>query len=129
MSRLLLDTCTYLWLLSDPEPIPLEVREEILNPENDVFLSRISLWEIIIKSGTNRFKSPKNDLDYLFEQRKRHGIKLLTMDEESLLHLSRLPNIHKDPFDRMLICQALQHGLTILTPDEQITRYPVKFFW
>jgi PIN domain nuclease of toxin-antitoxin system len=62
-------------------------------------------------------------------QRKQHGIDPLQLDEEAALHLSRLPLLHKDPFDRMLICQAVVHDLVILTPDELIHQYPVRTLW
>jgi len=62
-------------------------------------------------------------------QRKQHGIDPLQLNEEAALHLSRLPLLHKDPFDRMLVCQAVVHRLVILTPDELIHQYPVRTVW
>jgi PIN domain nuclease of toxin-antitoxin system len=61
--------------------------------------------------------------------RERHGIESLAIDEESALHVSRLPGIHRDPFDRMIVAQAIVHGLTILTPDPLVTRYPGRTTW
>ena len=62
-------------------------------------------------------------------QREAHAIAALPLDEESALHLSRLPVLHRDPFDRMLVCQAIVHGLTILTPDPLIAQYPARTTW
>jgi PIN domain nuclease of toxin-antitoxin system len=62
-------------------------------------------------------------------QRESHGIAALPLDEEATLYLNRLPAHHRDPFDRMLICQAIVDGLMILTPDELITQYPVRTTW
>jgi PIN domain nuclease of toxin-antitoxin system len=66
---------------------------------------------------------------YIPEQREKHGIQSLLLDEASSLQVSSLPKVHNDPFDRMLISQALIHGLTILTPDELIKKYPVRILW
>ena len=62
-------------------------------------------------------------------QREAHAIEPLPLDEESALHLSRLAPLHRDPFDRMLVCQAIVHGLTILTPDPLIAQYPARTVW
>jgi len=62
-------------------------------------------------------------------QRERHAIAELTLEEQATLYLHRLPALHRDPFDRMLICQAIQHELTLLTPDPLITQYAVKTAW
>jgi len=63
------------------------------------------------------------------DQREAHGIEALALDEESVLQVTRLPDHHRDPFDRMLVCQAIAHGLVILTPDPLIARYPVRTVW
>ena len=66
---------------------------------------------------------------FIPQQRERHGIDSLSLEENATGHLPKLPALHKDPFDRMLICQAIQHELTILTPDPLITQYPVRTAW
>lgn len=71
----------------------------------------------------------KTRMIYLKKHRDQHYIQTLPLDEDAVLHLSRLPDYHKDPFDRMLICQAINHGLTILTPDKAISQYPVLTTW
>ena len=62
-------------------------------------------------------------------QRARHGIDSLTLDEPALAHLAKLPEVHRDPFDRMLICQAIEHDLLLVTDDEAVRRYPIKTAW
>ena len=62
-------------------------------------------------------------------EREAHGIAPLPIDEESTLHLSRLPALHRDPFDRLLVSQAIVHGLTIVTPDPLVTQYPARTLW
>jgi PIN domain nuclease of toxin-antitoxin system len=61
--------------------------------------------------------------------RRRHGIEALPLDEESTLQVALLPGLHRDPFDRMLVCHAIVHGLTLLTPDERVRQYPVRTAW
>lgn len=99
------------------------------DPANEVYLSPVSAWEITIKHLRGRLPLPEPPQRFVPAQRKAHGIGTFPLDEEAVLHLSRLPAHHKDPFDRMLICQAIAHGLTILTPDPLITRYPVRTAW
>lgn len=63
------------------------------------------------------------------ELRAAHGIEPLPLDEEAALHIGALPPVHRDPFDRMLVCQAILHGMALLTPDETIRKYPVRVVW
>ena len=127
--KLLLDTCTFLWIITDAEEIPSEVRELFIDPSNEVYLSVISAWEIALKHSLGRLPLPADPQQFVPRQRKKHRIRSLALDEESALNIARLPDIHGDPFDRMLISQALIHGLVILSPDKLIQKYPVRFVW
>jgi PIN domain nuclease of toxin-antitoxin system len=127
--RLLLDTCVFLWLILDDKELTGRVREIFVDPDNEVFLSVVSAWEIAVKYAIGRLDLPEEPRLYIPEQRERHGIQPLSLDEPSSLQVSDLPGIHSDPFDRMLISQSLIHGLTILSPDELIKKYPVRIIW
>jgi PIN domain nuclease of toxin-antitoxin system len=127
--RLLLDTATFLWVISDAPELSSRVRELVVDPENDVYLSAVSAWEIAVKHALGRLSLPEPPERFVPEQRKQQGIEALPLDEESALHLTRLPMLHKDPFDRMLICQAITQAFLILTPDELISQYPVRTAW
>lgn len=127
--RLLLDTCTFLWLILDDEALTGRVKDLFVNPDNEVFLSVVSAWEIAAKHAIGRLDLPEDPRLYVPEQRERHGIQSLSLDEASSLQVSSLPDIHNDPFDRMLISQALMHGLTIVSPEEAIKKYPVRILW
>jgi PIN domain nuclease of toxin-antitoxin system len=127
--RLLLDTATFLWVISDAPELSSRVRELVVDPGNDVYLSAVSAWEIAVKHALGRLSLPEPPERFVPEQRKQQGIEALPLDEESALHLTRLPMLHKDPFDRMLICQAITQALLILTPDELISQYPVRTAW
>jgi PIN domain nuclease of toxin-antitoxin system len=125
----LLDACTFIWFLIDHPSLNPRIRDEIIRPTNTVYLSVISVWEIEIKKQQGRVVIPGDTFAYIHRMRPRHGVKSLPLTEECIMHLSKLPLIHRDPFDRILICQAMEHGLTILTPDPAITQYPIKTAW
>jgi PIN domain nuclease of toxin-antitoxin system len=127
--RLLLDTATFLWVISDAPELSGRARELVVDPENDVYLSAVSAWEIAVKYALGRLPLPDSPERFVPEQRKQQGIEELPLDEESALQLTRLPMLHKDPFDRMLVCQAITQALLILTPDELISQYPVRTVW
>jgi PIN domain nuclease of toxin-antitoxin system len=72
---------------------------------------------------------PSDASSYVPAERQRHLIEPLPLDEIAVLALSRLPALHRDPFDRMLVCQSITHGMTLVTPDREIRQYPVPTFW
>jgi PIN domain nuclease of toxin-antitoxin system len=84
------------------------------------------VWETIVKYQLGKLPLPESPETYLPKQRDRHQIVSLNLDEGSVAQLTKLPLLHRDPFDRMLICQALQHGLTIATVDVAIRAYSVS---
>lgn len=127
--KLLLDTCTFLWIISNDAELSKPARSLFEQPENDVFLSVVSFWEINVKYKLGKLPLPMSPQQYIPLQRERHGIDSLALQESDIGHLLSLPEIHKDPFDRMLVCQAIQGGMTLLTPDPQIQNYPVKTIW
>lgn len=127
--RLLLDTCACLWLFTNDSRLPSSARKQFQDPANEIFLSPVSTWEIITKHRLGKLPLPHPPALYIPRQREKHGIEVLPLDEESVIQLDRLPGVHKDPFDRMLVCQAIAHGLVILTPDPLITQYPVRTAW
>lgn len=96
---------------------------------NEVYLSAASVWEILVKHKLGRLPLPQPAHQFIPRQRVTHRIESLPLDEEATLQIARLPDHHNDPFDRMLICQVIAHGLTLLTPDADIARYPVSTAW
>ena len=127
--RVLLDTATFLWAANDAPEFSAKAREIFADPENEIYLSSVSAWEIAVKYALGKLSLPEPPGRFVPRQRKQHGVDSLRLDEEAALHLSRLPLLHKDPFDRMLVCQAVVHHLAILTPDELIHQYPVRTIW
>jgi PIN domain nuclease of toxin-antitoxin system len=127
--KLLLDTCTFLWLNGDFEKLSVLARQLCADTENELYLSVLSAWEIALKQGVRRLTLPEPADQYVPSRRRANGIASLKLTEEAVLQVRKLPPVHSDPFDRMLICQAIVHGLTILTPDRHIARYPVPVIW
>lgn len=127
--KLLLDTVTFLYAVLDPDRLSSNARELLLDPGNERYLSTISALEIAIKHSLGRIELRESPDRFVPAHREQLGATALLLDEESALHLTRLPYLHRDPFDRVLICQAIVHGLILLTPDEQIARYPVRSLW
>ena len=98
---------------------------------NMLLLSAASVWEIGVKHALGRLRLP-NDLppaEFIPEARSRNGMDTLPITETDALQLPKLPRIHQDPFDRMLICQAIANQAVIVTPDPLIARYPVSVQW
>jgi PIN domain nuclease of toxin-antitoxin system len=124
--RILLDTHIFLWFISGDTQLSTDVRDAVRDPDNEVYLSAISVWEAIVKYQLGKLPLPEHPETYLPKQRDLHQIASLALDEISVIQLAKLPLLHRDPFDRMLICQALQNGLTIATVDTAIRAYSVN---
>jgi PIN domain nuclease of toxin-antitoxin system len=124
--KLLLDTHVFLWFISGDLRLPDGMLQSVCEPSNEVYLSVVSLWEAIIKYHLERLPLPQPPEVYLPIQRERHLISSLLLIEASVAHLGKLPSLHGDHFDRMLVCQAIEHDLVIVTVDDTIRAYPVK---
>jgi len=127
--KLLLDTCAFLWLIADARELSRDARDLFREPANEVYLSSVAAWEIAVKYALGRLPLPAPPERLIPLHRRQHGITGLPLDEESVLQAHRLPPLHRDPFDRMLICQAIVHGMAILTPDPLIAQYAVRVVW
>jgi len=126
--KVLLDTHIFLWYISGDKRLSNDKRDSIRDSNNEVYLSVISIWEAIIKYQLGKLPLPQPPEMYLPAQRQQHQIMSLTLNEDSVAHLAQLPALHRDPFDRMLICQANVHGLSLMTDDAIVQQYPVQIF-
>jgi PIN domain nuclease of toxin-antitoxin system len=125
--KILLDTHIFLWFISGDSRLSTDVRDVIRDLDNEIYLSVVSVWESIVKYQLGKLPLPEPPETYLPKQREFHQIASLTLDESSIAQLAKLPPLHRDPFDRMLICQALEYGLTIATVDAAVRAYSVSF--
>ncbi len=124
----LLDTSVLLWWLGEPSRIKHELLTDLKDAESVVWFSQISLLEIQIKVGLGKLQ-----LDFPVEHipslADRSGLTALPLSNAAIFTLPKLPDLHRDPFDRLLICEAIQQAVPLVTPDQVIRRYPVKVLW
>ncbi|HEY0139843.1 MAG TPA: type II toxin-antitoxin system VapC family toxin [Thermoanaerobaculia bacterium] len=123
--RLLLDTHIFLWYITGDRRVAAPLRTAIENAD-DVYISVVSLWEAALKYRLGKLPLPEPPYPWLADQREQHGFAPLPLDEAAVAHLGELPLHHRDPFDRILVCQAIQHGLSVVTADPVLAMYPVQ---
>jgi PIN domain nuclease of toxin-antitoxin system len=123
--KLHLDTHVFLWYISADSLLPVPFCNAIRDSGNEVYLSVASVWEAVIKFALGKFPLPEAPATYLPRQREAHRIATLPVEEPDFPYLAGLPLLHRDPFDRILIAQALRHGMTVATVDGAIRAYPV----
>jgi PIN domain nuclease of toxin-antitoxin system len=127
--KVLVDTCTFLWIASESPRLSKTAAAIFLDRNNERYLSAASAWEIGMKHALGRLPLPAKPDIFVPTVRDDSGIVSLDIDEASALQAGRLPSLHADPFDRMLVAQAIVHGMTILTPDPEIEQYAVRVLW
>lgn len=127
--KILLDTCAFLWLIRDRAEASTTARALFRNPANEIYLSVVSAWEIAVKHRMGKLPLGDVPMRYIPTERENHGVESLPLVEADTLMLDKLPLLHGDPFDRMLICQAIANQMILLTPDSLISQYPVLTRW
>lgn len=129
--KLLLDTCVFLWVIWDDPALTPAMREVLSDPEHEVSVSAVSIWEAVQKHSLGRLevRAAEGAWAHFIAQREAHGLIAQPFAESDAHHLGQLPLLHRDPFDRMLICQSIERGMTLVTPDRAIRRYPVRTLW
>jgi len=124
--RLLLDTHVWLWWQMAPERIKPEATRQIADSENAIFLSTVSSWEMAIKIAAGKLQLPRPLDQMVPDCLLADDIQTLPVQHHHCFELARLPMHHRDPFDRMLVSQARQEDLTIVTADPMFGRYEVR---
>ncbi len=125
--KILLDTHTFLWGITDESKVPLRVRSIILSGEP--WLSVASVWEILTKVQLGRLPFPKPSGPYLVSRLSFNGIHVLPLTLDHVLRVESLELHHRDPFDRLLIAQSMEEKWPIVTADPWFARYPVDVIW
>jgi PIN domain nuclease of toxin-antitoxin system len=126
--NVLLDTSVLLWWLGEPTRIKSSLLDELKDAESVVWFSQVSLLEIQIKVGLGKLVLDF-PVEHIPDLAERSGLSALSLSNAAIFTLPKLPDVHRDPFDRLLICEAIQQGIPLVTPDETIRRYPVKVVW
>jgi PIN domain nuclease of toxin-antitoxin system len=127
--KIVLDTHAFLWWITDDDRLSSHARSVITNRENELLLSAVTGWEIAIKAKLGRIHLPGRLDSFIAKQLKLNAIYSLPIHMSHALHVYNLPHHHRDPFDRLLIAQALLENLPILTMDPQIAKYKIKVVW
>lgn len=127
--RVLLDTHVFLWWITDDERLSPRARQVMVEGRNTLVLSAASGWEMAIKAQLGRLSVAGDFASFLSEQLALNGIDTLPVTMAHALHVYELPAHHRDPFDRLLVAQALLEGIPIVTADPEIARYPVEVIW
>jgi PIN domain nuclease of toxin-antitoxin system len=127
--NLLLDSCTLIWLASEPARLSQAAAGAINATETILHISHASLWEITLKHGTGKLTLPVAPRQWWTEQVGKWGLVELPLTAEALLRGSKLPAHHKDPFDRVILARALMHDLAFVSPDGAFRPYGVRVVW
>lgn len=125
----LIDTHVFVWMVTDPTRVTPTMRNYLADPDYTIYLSVASVWELVIKAATGKLSLGRPVADSVAQQLAENPLKLLTVSSAHALRVAELPLIHRDPFDRMLVAQALVEDAVLLTVDPDIRQYPVRTDW
>ena len=127
--RFLLDTHVFLWFITDDVRLTEAMRSLLADPRHELFLSAASAWEIAIKASLGRLQL-EDDLErFIPRQLAQNGIAPLPVAVSHALHVHRLPPLHRDPFDRLLVAQSILEKMPLISSDQNLSRYPVEIVW
>jgi PIN domain nuclease of toxin-antitoxin system len=129
MPRLLLDTHTFLWWVNDAPELSDAARDTISNSNNECFLSVASCWEMAIKSSLGKLELAKPVDRFVLEQITENSFTILNIELRHTAKVESLPFHHRDPFDRLLIGQAISEKLILVTADRMFSQYEIQMIW
>ena len=127
--KVLLDTHAFIWWTVDPVRLGLQANRLCFDPANQMVLSVASVWEMQIKVMLGKLTVHRPLKQIIADQIQQNGLEVLPVDLEHVLRLDALPPLHKDPFDRLLVAQALAEGWDLISHDPAIMQYSVKVIW
>ena len=127
--KYLLDTHAFLWFVLDDKRISTTAKSIIKDSKNEIFFSAASAWEIAIKMKLNRLRIKGNLEPFIIEQLSTNNIVPLSITIYHSLYIEQLPQIHKDPFDRIIIAQSIVENLQLISTDKNIRKYNIKVVW
>lgn len=129
MSRLLLDTHVWLWFSVSPDRLPDLVRTALVDPDNEVWVSVVSVWELAIKTAIGKLALPEPIEQFVATYGYSAGFSLMPIEARHAAAVATLPQLHHDPFDRLLVCQAQAEGHVLVTADGQVSQYSAPTLW
>lgn len=127
--RILVDTHCWLWCLLSPEKLNRESGTILQDPENEIYLSAASAWEIVIKYRLGKLEIPLKPSEYIPARLTALGHSSLPIEQKHVLAVGQLPDHHQDPFDRILVAQAQVEGMTLVTADKLLDLYDIPIIW
>lgn len=131
--KFLLDTHAFIWSITEPQKIPAKTRRLLAKAENSVYYSSLNLWEISLKFSLGKLRLKSGSLEDLLYGAKQQDFNFITLSEQDALGFTNVPrHIHPDPFDRMLIWQAISRGLTLVSAESKLSEYRtlgLKWIW
>ena len=127
--KYLLDTHALLWITTDDPKLSKKAKNIYLDAENEILLSIASIWELAIKSSIGKITFQKDLDDFVDVHIKGNNIEILKIELPHVLRIEKLPFHHRDPFDRLIIAQAVENNLKILGADNTFDKYKVKRIW
>jgi PIN domain nuclease of toxin-antitoxin system len=127
--KVLVDSHTFIWALLYDHRLTAKAKQVLRSDEHELFFSLVSLWEIAIKIKTGKLNAIGSSVAYFRDEMENYSMQLLPIRYQHILQLEALPVHHRDPFDRLLIAQAIAESLPILTHDDMFSLYPVKVIW
>jgi len=127
--NLLLDTCTLIWLCCEPNKLSPDATQALDRPENRRFLSMASLWEIVIKHGSNKLPLPESPDSWIETQTRLQDIEILPLERQVIYQSGLLPSAHRDPFDRWIAAETRFHCMTLVSPDRPFRDFGCETVW
>lgn len=127
--KILLDTHCWLWWISSPEKMSPNACRQIADKNHAIYLSVASAWEIAIKYSLGKLPLPEPPWEFVPKRLARDAITPLAIEARHALRVAELPRHHRDPFDRLIVAQAIQEGIAIMTVDRQLAPYDADIIW
>lgn len=127
--RYLLDTCAFLWVSQQPTMLSKAAATVINDRVNELFVSDVSVWEVTLKHSTGKLPMPDKPRIWIPEKFAHHQFRPLPLEHGAIFRSGELPRVHADPFDRLLAAQAIEAGMTILSPDAPLSLLGASRIW
>lgn len=127
--KYLLDTCVFLWVSQQPSMLSKIAAEICNDPANQLFVSDVSVWEVVLKNSAGKLPLPGIAKTWIAEKFEYHQFKHLAIEQDSIFRSGELPRIHSDPFDRLITAIGIGHGMTILSPDTPLSLLGASRMW